>query len=143
MQIYAIKLFNFFKFRENNNSIVFDLSPEQKQQLKEGEITLDSLYEEIKKDPFPHIKEVKGRGITNLIGITGIIGDESSSNGAGKSTVLEAIAYALYDKICRKLINTDGSETAGMSVITRINSSIPKDIKLSYVEMILDRKSVV
>lgn len=135
MQVYAIKIKNFLRFGEKNNSIVFDLNEEQKKNLKQGETTFDSIYEELRKDPVKYIKEIKERGIEKYVGILGRIdGSFDNSNGAGKSSVMEAICYAHYDKIMRKLINTDKVEKAGLDVVTRICKKYPDNLIESYVE---------
>ena len=108
MQVYAIKLHNFIRYGEINNSVVFDLSEQQKLDLASGKITMDNLYEEVKKDPVKHVTEAKARGIQILIGILGKCnGTFNESNGCGKSTLLEGITYCHYDKISRKLRNSN------------------------------------
>lgn len=131
MQIYAIKMFNFFRFGEKNNCIVFDMLP------KYSGHTIDEVYEMVRKDPASHINEAKKAGLTSLIGISGAVGsDFDYSNGTGKSTVLEAICYAIYDQIVRRTANTDKTAKSSISVVTRLNGDIPKDLKETYVEMI-------
>lgn len=108
------------------------------------DIPLDKLYEQIKKDPLTHIRKVKEQGITNLISIGGVIGgDFDNSNGSGKSTILESICYAFYDKIARKNLQVDSAEKAGASVITKINGEYPEDLKETYVEMIFEENEKV
>jgi len=85
MQTYAIRLYNFMRFGEKNNSIVFDISPEDEKRLNEGTVTYDEIYNEFATDPLAKIKESKNRGLSNLIGIIGKIdGDLDISNGVGK-----------------------------------------------------------
>jgi DNA repair exonuclease SbcCD ATPase subunit len=135
MQIYALKFNNFLRFGEVDNTIVFDLTPQQKADLLNGTITMDSIYESVAKDPFGHINAVKSRGIEKQIGIMGIInGDSDSSNGAGKSSLLEGICYAHYEKIVRKTANNDKIEKAGLSVVTKLDGKYPANLKDSYVE---------
>ena len=43
------------------------------------------------------------------------------ANGSGKSSVMESICYAHYEKIIRKTANTDKVEKAGLAVVTKIN----------------------
>lgn len=85
MQIYAMRLFNFLRFGENNNSIVFDLSDQDKIALENKTISMDEIYDRVMKNPLEHIKQVKERGVEKMLGITGIIdGDPRYSNGSGK-----------------------------------------------------------
>ena len=135
MQIYAIRMFNFLRFGEKNNSIVFDLSEDQKQKLVSGELTLDQIYDDFKKDPVGNIKRIRAVGIEGLIGIVGKIdGNPESSNGAGKSTVMEAICYAHYGKIVRLSANSDSTGEAGNHIITKMNGEIPDTVSESWVE---------
>jgi DNA repair exonuclease SbcCD ATPase subunit len=133
MQIFAIKLNNFFRFGERNNTIVFDILPEYK------DMQLDDLYDVIYKDPVKYIKDVRQKGITNLMAISGIMGGNPDfSNGTGKSTILEGICYALYDQIVRKTVGTDKIEKAGTIVATKLNDKYPENLRESYVEIIFE-----
>lgn len=139
MQVYAMKFFNFLRFGEKNNTIVFDLSEKEKEDLKHRKITLDEIYERVLKNPVKHIKEVKERGMEGLLGIVGVIdGDPDTSNGCGKSSILEGICFANYEKIVRKTANTDKVEKAGLSVVTKIDRKYPKNLQESYVEEIFE-----
>jgi DNA repair exonuclease SbcCD ATPase subunit len=85
MQVYAMKFHNFLRFGEENNTIVFDLTNKQKQDLADGTCTMDQIYEEVAKDPIRHISLAKKRGLEQQIGIIGLVaGDPDSSNGVGK-----------------------------------------------------------
>jgi cell division protein FtsB len=144
MQIYALKFNNFLRFGEVNNTIVFDLTPQQKADLLNGTITMDSIYESVAKDPFAHINAVKSRGIEKQIGIMGVInGDSDSSNGAGKSSLLEGICYAHYEKIVRKTANNDKIEKAGLSVVTKLDGKYPANLKDSYVEEYFEENGAI
>jgi len=135
MQIYAIRLYNFMRFGNKNNSVVFDISPEDQELVNQGKLTADALYDRLAKDPLDYINKAKARGITNLIGIAGIVGDNyDESNGVGKSTILEGICYVHYEKIVRRNANTDKIAGAGVSVVTKINGKFPKGLRESYVE---------
>jgi len=138
MQVLGIKFYNFFRFGEQNNSVVFDVTEEDRLRIEGGSITLDDLYEELKQDSVGYTKKIKDNGgITDLIAIAGIKGDDyDKSNGVGKSTVFEGICYAHYDKIVRKNVNTDKIEKAGLSVVTKFNGQYPTDLRESYVEEI-------
>ncbi len=135
MQVYALKLHNFLRFGEKDNTIVFDLSQKQKDDLANGSITMDEIYSQVALDPVGHIAKSKKRGLEKQIGIIGLVdGDPESSNGVGKSSIMESICYAHYEKIVRKTANTDKIEKAGLCVVTRVNGDYPKDLKESYVE---------
>ena len=132
------------RFGESNNSIVFDLSPEDEKDLQNGVKTLDELYDEFVKDPLPKIEASKERGLNGLIGIVGKIdGSLDLSNGAGKSTILEGICYAHYEKIVRQTANTDKTGTAGLSVVTSINGEYPKGLTESYVEEFFEERGKI
>ena len=135
MQVYAIRMHNFMRFGDTNNSVVFDLSPEQKSLVESGQLVMDTIYDEFVKDPSRYVSEAKARGLEQLIGISGIIdGNETKSNGAGKSTLLEAICYAHYGCIVRLSANTNKTGDPGNRIITRINHVIPDNVKESWVE---------
>ena len=139
MQVYALRLHNFFRFSEKNNSVVFDILPEDRVLLDKGETTIDKIYDRLLENPVEYINKVKNNGLTNLIGIAGVIdGNYDLSNGAGKSTVLEAICYAHYEQIVRRNANTDKIATAGLSVVTKINGKYPPKMKESWVEEIFE-----
>ena len=144
MQVYALKLYNFLRFGEKNNSVVFDLSDEQKDKLKSNAITMDEIFEEVKKDPIKHIKEAKERGLERYVGILGRSnGSYDESNGCGKSSIMEGVCFANYDKIVRKLVNTDKNGEAGMDVVPKINGKFPEGMTESYVEQIFEESDKV
>lgn len=142
MQIYALRMQNFFRFREDNNSIVFDLTDSQRKSLETKTSTLDKIYDEVLKNPAKHIEQVKQDNcLVNLSGISGVLGDNfDRSNGAGKSTVMEAICYGLYDHIVRKNVNTDKTSGASISVVTRINGIIPSNVTECFVELLFEEQ---
>lgn len=133
-------MFNFFRFRESENSIVLDLLLAQKERINKGEATLDGIYDEIMADPKPYIDAVKKNGITNLMTICGSMGNnDERSNGTGKSTILESITYALYGCIVRQAINSIRNESIH-DVITCINGYYPKGLKETWVEWLFEEK---
>ncbi len=144
MQIYALKMHNFMKFGDTGNTIVFDLSDEQKRQLNMGIIKMDDIYVSVLADPCAHVRKTKENGIERFIGIAGMIdGSKDNSNGAGKSTILEAICYCHYDKIIRKLANTNKKGSAGLDIVTKINGVYPVDMESCYVEEIFEENNKV
>jgi len=146
MQIYGIRMFNFCRFGETGNSIVFDVSPENKARIQDEEdsFTMDVLYDQLLKDPISYVRDTKERGITDLIAICGVKGDDyDRSNGVGKSTAFEAICYAHYDRIVRRSVNTEKVEKAGTSVVTRFNGTYPEGLRQSYVEEIFEEKGKI
>jgi len=133
MQIYALRLFNFFRFGEKRNSIVFDILPEYKN------FDIDKLYDTVMSDPVAYVEKVKEHGITNITSIAGMIGNTFDfSNGSGKSTLLEGICYLLYDRIVRKGVNSDKTANAGLSVVTKLNGKFPSGLQVSYVEGLIE-----
>lgn len=144
MQTYALKLYNFFRFGEKDNTIVFDISKEQKELLKSGSISMDSIYESFCEDPIGHIEASKTRGLESQIGIIGLVdGNMDFSNGVGKSSILDALCYSRYEKIVRKTANTDKKEKAGLSVVTNINGEYPEDLRESYVEEFFEENGCI
>lgn len=141
MQFYAMKFHNFCRFGEENNSIVFDILPEDEQLIANGELTVDELYDRIMSNPAKHVERVKEVGITNMIAIAGVLGEEfSKSNGTGKSTIFEGICYLLYEKIVRKTANNDKEGNAGLSVVTKLNGKYPAGMKESFVEGLCEER---
>ena len=146
MQVYALRYYNFMRFGESDNSVVLDLSPEDKVLLAKGETTIDKIYDRILADPIAHVEAVQKRGLTNLIGISGIMGDNYDfSNGVGKSTLLEGICYAHYEQVVRRNVNTDKTATAGLSVVTKIGDppKYPAKMKESWVEEIFEESGKI
>jgi len=138
MQIYALKMFNFLRFGNHNNCVVFDMLDEYQN------MSLDQLYEQIRQDPLTHIRKIKEKGITNLISIAGMIGNDfDNSNGVGKSTILESLCYAFYEQLVRRTANNDKTEKATRVIATCINNKIPEEIKESYVEVIFEENEKV
>jgi len=134
-----MKFHNFIRFGESDNTIVFDLTNKQKKDLANGELTMDEIYNSVAADPIGHIERVKKRGIEREIGIIGLIdGDPDSSNGVGKSSIMEGICYAHYEKIVRKTANTEKIGKAGLAVITKFDGEYPKGLRESYVEEFLE-----
>lgn len=139
MQVYALRMFNFLRFGEKNNSIVFDLTDQQKKDIENGITTIDQIYDQIMLDPKQHICNVKKMEVKPLLGIIGIIdGDEKKSNGCGKSSVLDSISYAHFGKIVRLSANNDRTGDPGNSIITKINGDIAPNITESYVEELFE-----
>jgi len=129
-------MFNFMRFGEKGNSIVFDLTPKEKKDLKDGSITMDEIYDGVMSNPVKHITEVKRRGLERLLAISGIVdGNHELSNGAGKSTLMEAMCYTRYERIVRRTAQNPSSvEKAGLSVVTKIDGNYPINMKESWVE---------
>lgn len=139
MQIYAIKYHYFMRFGAKNNCVVFDLFEEEKDLISKNKLTIDQVYDNFKNNPVDRINKIKQQGINSLISICGMQGNSfDSSNGTGKSTVLEGISYAIFDRIVRENVNTIKTGDAGLAVVTRINKKYIKGMTESYVEMIFE-----
>lgn len=135
MQIYAIKLHNFLRFGEKDNTWVLDLTTEEKHKMISGEVTMDEIYEDFVKSPYERVQLAKERGLTPLVGIVGSTeGNNEMSNGTGKSSLLEAICYLHYEKTVRQTANTDKVGKSGLSVVTRFGGEYPAGMMESYVE---------
>lgn len=144
MQVYALKLQYFFRYGEKNNTIVFDLSEDEKTQMLNGSLTMDEVYARVLKNPIEHVNSVKKRGLEKMLGIAGFTdGNIDYSNGSGKSTVLESICFAHYDKVVRKLANSDRTGKAGISVVTKIDGKYPENMRQSFVEEIFEENGNV
>jgi len=136
-----MRLHNFFRFGETKNSFVFDILPDDMALINNDELTFDGLYDQVMGNPVEYVNKVKAAGINSLIGISGVIGSNTeSSNGAGKSTILEGFTYALYNKIIRKNVNSDKKSDAGFSVVLNFNGEYPKTMTDSYVEILFEEK---
>ena len=70
-----------------------------------------------------------------LISIIGKIdGDENESNGAGKSSILDAIAWAFYEKIVRDFYDKESSKgSSTMTVVRTVNGTPEREC---YVEVL-------
>ena len=140
-----MKMFNFIRYGETDNTIVFDLSHEQREAFlnptnNESQL-MDKIYAEVMADPIKHIESIKSGDIefTEMACIAGIIGGNlDESNGSGKSTLFEAMCYAIYDKIIRRNVNTDKKGSAGDSVAIRLNGELPESLSECYVEMLFE-----
>jgi len=146
MQIYGIRFFNFFRFGEDCNSVLFDIPKEYMDRINADtdSLTFDEIYDILRQDPVSYIDKVKEEGTKDFIAICGIKGDNyDRSNGIGKSSIFEGICYAHYDKVVRRNVNTDKIEKAGTSVVTRFNGAYPKDLRQSYVEEIFEEKGKI
>jgi DNA repair exonuclease SbcCD ATPase subunit len=140
MKIYGLKMHNFMRFGNVDNSIVFNVTKKQKEEIKDGKLTFDLLYGSLSSDPVKYIETVDAIDDDNVLGgIVGIAGMTAgsfdASNGSGKSTIFEAMAYAFYDKVVRQTANNDKKAVAGLSVVTKLAGVYPKDLKESYVEV--------
>jgi len=127
------------RFGSKNNSIVFDLFDDEIDLINKKKLTIDQIYDDFKANSVERIEKVKQRGIDGLISICGMRSNNlDSSNGTGKSTVLEGVSYSIYDKIVRENVNTLKTGEAGLAVVTRINKKYIKDMRESYVEIIFE-----
>tara|TARA_R110000824_G_scaffold12226_7_gene53600 strand:- start:27488 stop:30013 length:2526 start_codon:yes stop_codon:yes gene_type:complete len=144
VQTYAIKLHNFLRFGEKNNTLVFDLTENQKTEIAAGELSMDEVFDKVANDPVAHVIAAQKRGIEPMLGIAGMIGgDPEQSNGVGKSSILEGMCYARYEKISRKTRNSDKTGNAGNSIITKINGKYPDNLSECYVEEIVEDNGLV
>jgi len=148
MQVYAIRYYNFMRFGDKNNSLVLDILPEDRIALDDDRLTLDEIYDRVKEDPIAYIAEVQKRGVTNLMSIAGMVGDNyDKSNGVGKSTLLEGICYAHYNQIVRNTAHKGPRDEkvgeAGQSVVTKINGEKPSSVKESYVEEFFEEDGLI
>lgn len=106
MRIISVKLHNVFRFGETNNLINFD------------EIFMNS----------------DGDDMVLITGSTD--GDENDSNGAGKSTIGEAIYWAFFEQLPRLMRNTDRKGAVTNEIIRRgDDNEIAPGIKEAYVEL--------
>lgn len=146
MKLYGMKMHNFMRFGELGNSIVFNVTEEQKRKIQNNELTFDELYQSLSSDPLNYIEKVNNiKGDNVLEGIIGISGMTSgsfdNSNGSGKSTIFEAIAFLFYDRIVRQTANNDKKASAGLSVVTKLSGKYPENLKESFVEAYFEEDS--
>jgi len=139
VKIYGMKMHNFMRFGESDNSIVFNVTKSQKNEMQKDELTFDQLYAKLSDNPIQYIEEVNKIEDDNVLeGMVGIAGTTAgsfdSSNGSGKSTIFEAMAFLFYDKIVRQTANNDKKAVAGLSVVTKVSGKYPKGLKESFVE---------
>jgi DNA repair exonuclease SbcCD ATPase subunit/DNA repair exonuclease SbcCD nuclease subunit len=115
VRIHGVRGHNFQRFGEKANIIEFD---------KGAKYFLDTGIDELpqwQKEDF-HRKgkafldnclSVPRRKIISITGMTD--GDPLKSNGSGKSTVIEMISYALYEKRAREYVHKFGDREKGKS----------------------------
>lgn len=115
VRIHGIKGHNFQRFGEKDNIIEFDKGAKyflgmgleeipqwQKEDFhRKGKAFLDQCL----KDP--------RKKILSIVGMTD--GDGTKSNGTGKSTVIEMVSYAFYEKRTREFIHKFGDREKGKS----------------------------
>ena len=58
MKIYGLKMHNFMRFGNVDNSIVFNVTKKQKEEIKDGKLTFDLLYGSLSSDPVKYIETV-------------------------------------------------------------------------------------
>jgi DNA repair exonuclease SbcCD ATPase subunit len=144
MQFYCGRLYNFFRYRTKNTSIVFDLLPKQIEKIQKKEMTIDDIYDNIMKRPADYVRAVKAKNPNGMIAICGMVGNDlERSNGAGKSTILESMGYVLYGKIIRNKVNTDKTGDAGRSIITQIGDEFLSGIDESYAEWLFEHNNKI
>jgi DNA repair exonuclease SbcCD ATPase subunit len=140
MRYFGIRMHNFLRFGESNNSIVFDLTKAQQKEINDGTTSLDAIYDQLKVNAVNYVDQAKQNEDDNvmagIVGITGMTaGSFDASNGSGKSTVFEAMAYASYGRIVRQTANNNKIAPAGLSVVTKLDGEYPDNLKESYVEV--------
>lgn len=130
MRIHGLLLHNFCRYGEDKNVIEFD--NDAGWFFKHGKnitgwLNVDVIKEACERLEFWGLSEPR---IISIVGQTE--GDPALSNGTGKSTVLEGISYALFEKLTRDFVHKASNK--GSST----NSIIPddRDVQESYVELL-------
>ena len=138
MRIHGIRINNFLSYGEHHNVIEFDKGASRFLQTHNTitKLEREGLYSDAKK----YLEVWQKDQSTHIISIVGKIdGNPRESNGAGKSSGFEAIAYALYNKTIRESVNKDKDEdrNKGKSTNSIIREITPGNYASeSFVELL-------
>ena len=137
VRIHGVKGHNFQRFGEVDNIVEFDEGAKyflgsgieempqwQKEDFhRKGKVFLDDCLSKAKKR------------IISIVGMTD--GNSFKSNGSGKSTILEMVSYAFYEKRAREYIHKSGDREKGKSTtsIMRTKNGVI-DCKETFVDIL-------
>jgi DNA repair exonuclease SbcCD ATPase subunit/DNA repair exonuclease SbcCD nuclease subunit len=133
VRIHGIKMHNFLRYGDKDNIVELDegakeiLSmPMKRQQWMNDFIANKS------PDMFARWNDDKERRVISIVGMTD--GDPKFSNGAGKSTILEAISYAFFERLVREFV--DRQERKGVSTVSIVSEIHGETKPESFVEVL-------
>jgi len=118
-RIHGVKLNNFQLYGTSNNVVEFDEGCKGFFGRSWGKV---DNWTEVGDESIAFLETLSDDN-RKLISIIGKIdGDEEDSNGSGKSSILDAISWAFYEKIVRDFFDKESSKSSStMSVVRTIN----------------------
>jgi DNA repair exonuclease SbcCD ATPase subunit len=122
MRIHGVRIHNALSYGEHHNVLEFDKGATRFLQSRAAlsKLERESMYADAQKYLAEWNKDETSK-IVSIIGKTD--SNRRESNGSGKSTGFEAIAYALYEKLLRESVDKDEDRNKG-----RATSSIIREI---------------
>jgi len=131
-RIHGVKLNNFQMYGTERNVVEFDKNCAH----FFGHIGVE------KKEDWAEIREDANTFLSNLnqdekrlISIVGKIdGDENQSNGSGKSSILDSISWAFYEKVVRDFFDKEATKKTSTTTVVRTIDGKPE--KECYVEVL-------
>jgi len=135
-RIHGVKLHNFQMYGTDRNTIEFDQGCEQfmgKSWDKDQDWSI--IRSEAKA--FLQNLSVDDRKLISIIGKTD--GDESESNGTGKTSILDGISWAFYEKVVRDFFDKESSK--GSSTTSVVRTVDDKHARECFVEVLFSAGS--
>lgn len=137
VRIHGVKGHNFQKFGEDKNIIEFDQGARYFLGTGDGEIP-QWQKEDFHRKGKIFLDKCTAESQRRILSIIGMVdNDPSVSNGSGKSTVIEMISYALYEKRSREYIHKFGDREKGKSTtsIMRERNGVI-DCQVAFVDLL-------
>ena len=122
MRIHGIRMHNFLRYGEHHNVVEFDKGAARFLASRGSFTSLErqSMHAEAQKYLQLWLDD-KSRHVVSIIGKTD--GDRRRSNGAGKSSIFDAISFAFYQKLIREVIRKDKDRDKGKSTVSIIREN--------------------
>lgn len=137
VRIHGVKGHNFQRFGETDNIIEFDEGAKYFLGIGLEEIP-QWQKEDFHRKGMSFLEGVTSKPRKKILSIIGMSdGDSSKSNGTGKSTILEMISYAFYEKRAREYIHKASDREKGKSTtsIMRTKNGVI-DCKETFVDIL-------
>jgi DNA repair protein SbcC/Rad50 len=134
--VHAVKMHNFLRYGDGNNILEFDKGAKYFLELPKNTIATGGSS----KKALEFFNEVTAKRDPRIITIVGMTdGDKRASNGSGKSTVFEAIAYGFYEKLVREYVRRPESKGPSTTSIVCEENGVRK--KEAYVEILFSAEN--
>jgi len=135
IRLHGVKMHNFQRYGENANVVEFDREAGQFLGILDSSGKLRAQgKEEVFKAAKTFVSKIDPEK-KHLISIIGQIeGDDRESNGAGKSSILEAISYAFFERLAREFAHKDSYKgISTTSVVMEVGDKLKSDC---YVDVV-------